>query len=289
MKNIELNKTSSSAGKSFAAAIGIFDGFHRGHKKILKRLTTLQPNTVLTFYAHPRRVNLLHPFSERLRMLKSLGVERVCVFTKRDGILRLTAEEFVHNILRKLKIDRVIVGSDFRLGHDRLTDVRSLKEICSHNNIDVEAIDVVLDHGKKLSSSDVRELILKGEIEKANELLGHEFYINGIVAKGKGLGAKLGFKTANIIPRSNQITPLNGVYLTSTMIEDHKHKSYTYIGTSPTTNTDSKLAIETHIPNMEVSLYGKNIKTYFIKRLRNEIRFNSIEELVRAIDTDVHS
>jgi len=292
VKTIELNrsiKSAESGSTTVTAAIGIFDGFHRGHKKILKSLTTFKPNCVLTFYTHPRKVNLLTPFSERLRILKTFGVQRACVFMKSDDILRLTAEEFVHKILKELNVTRVIVGSDFKLGHDRMTDALSFVKICSNNDIDVELIDVVLDHGKKLSSSDVRNLILKGDVERSNELLGHDFYINGIVAKGKGIGVKLGFRTANVVPRSHQVIPSNGVYLTSTVVDGHRHKSFTYIGTSPTTNIGNKIIIETHIPGIEMSFYGKNMKILFVKRLRDEVRFNSYEELIKAIDNDINS
>ncbi|MFH1223829.1 MAG: riboflavin kinase, partial [Pseudomonadota bacterium] len=240
-------------GLKYTAAIGIFDGFHNGHKKILKRLKTFKPNMVMTFRIHPRHVKTLIPFSERLKILKCIGISRICVFTPKDKILGLSAEKFIRRMLEKLNIGKVIIGSDLRLGHNRRTNAKKFKELCSKHDIDVEIVHVLTEHGKKLSSSDIRKLISKGKIEAANKLLGHNFYINGSVVKGKGAGSKLGFKTANMIPEKNQLIPMVGVYRTNTMLNGKIRKSFTYIGTSPTLKVKRPITIETHIPGLKTS------------------------------------
>jgi riboflavin kinase / FMN adenylyltransferase len=274
-------------GQKYSAAIGIFDGFHNGHKKILKRLSRFKPNMVMTFRIHPRHVKTLIPFSERLRVLKCIGIGRIHVFTPKDKIIGLSAEEFIKDTLKKLKIKRVIIGSDFKLGHHRRTNAKHFKKMCAKYDIDVEIVHVLTEHGKKLSSSDIRKFLLNGKIEAANSLLGHSFYISGSVVKGKGVGGRLGFKTANIIPEKNQLTPMSGVYKTKTLLNGKTRKSFTYIGKSPTLKTKKPLTIETHIPGIRASLNGKKITVIFLKRLRGDIKFRSQKELIKAIARDV--
>lgn len=290
MKVYDLNCLDNSTKNISAISIGVFDGLHLGHQKILKKLISSGPSGVITFYKHPRTgVHLIQTFSQRLSSLKNLGVNKVFIISKRDNILSFSAEKFVREILIPLKVKKVIVGSDFRLGHNRDTDVDMFKELCSKHKITVEKVDVVLEgHKSKLSSTDIRNKIFLGEIDSANSMLGHLFCIKGFVVKGAGLGTKIGFSTANIIPHpSKQVIPANGVYKTRTTIDKISYKSMTYVGTNPTLKEGKYYSIETHIPNFSEDLHGRVIEVEFISKIRDEIKFNSVADLVEAIRKDL--
>ncbi len=288
MKIYELNKAETN--NLSAISIGVFDGVHLGHQKILNKLISSGPCGVITFYKHPRTgIRLIQTFAQRLNYFRKIGINKVFAVSKRDKILSLSAEQFIRDIIVPMKIKKVIVGSDFRLGHNRDTDVDLFKEICLKYNITVEKIDVVLEgHQHKLSSTEIRDKISIGEIESANSLLGHPFCIKGFVVKGAGLGAKIGFSTANIIPHpTKQVVPANGVYRTQTIIDGRSYKSMTYVGTNPTLKEGKYYSIETHIPGFSEYLHGQVIEVEFISKTRNEIKFNSVNELIDAIKKDI--
>lgn len=290
MKVYDLNCLDNPAKDLSTISIGVFDGLHLGHQKILKKLISSGPSGVMTFYKHPRTgIHLIQTFSQRLNSFKNIGVNRVFIVSKRDGILSLSAEQFVKDILVPIKIKKVIVGSDFKLGHNRDTDVDTFKNICSKHNIAVEKVEILLEgHKNKLSSTDIRNKISAGDIEAANTMLGHLFCIKGFVVKGAGLGAKIGFSTANIIPHpTKQVVPANGVYKTRTTIDKTSYKSMTYVGTNPTLKEGKYYSIETHIPNFSEDLHGKVIEVEFISKIRDEIKFNSVADLVEAIRKDI--
>ena len=292
MKVFNLNPLSTKHSDGLTISIGVFDGIHLGHQKILKKLITSCPCGVLTFYRHPRSgVRLLQPFCERLRFFKKMGINKIFVVSKRDNLFSLSAEQFVIQVIKPLNIKKIVVGTDFRLGHNRGTDVNAFERICIKHNISIDKIDMVLeDHDKKLSSTEIREQVLKGSMEEVCSLLGRPFAIKGFVVKGAGLGAKIGFSTANITPHpTKQVVPANGVYITRTNIKDITHPSITYVGTNPTLKEGKYYSIETHIPGFNDDLHGKVIEVEFLSRTRDEMKFNSVNELIEAIKKDVGS
>jgi riboflavin kinase / FMN adenylyltransferase len=290
MKIFNLNPISDRSTGGLAISIGVFDGIHLGHQKILKKLITFKPCGVMTFYRHPRTgIKLIQTFSERLRSFRETGINKVFVISKRDDLLALSAEEFVIKVIKPLNVGRIIVGTDFMLGHNRDTDVNEFERICALHNISVDKIDIVLEeHKKKLSSTEIRDKILSGEMKEANSMLGRPFYIQGFVVRGSGLGGKIGFSTANINPHPlKQVVPANGVYRTKTTMGHRTFDSMTYVGTNPTLKDGKYYSIETHIPGFTDDLHGKIIKVEFLARTRGEMKFGSVAELVEAIKKDI--
>jgi len=280
MHRVCLNKSES---KSPAVAIGIFDGIHLGHQNIIKELTKHEGSCVFTFNPHPRPgTKLILPFSERLRILKKLRVSTVLVATSKDKIFKQSAEDFIEaTLIKKLNAKLVIVGEDFKLGKNRETNAKEFKIMCNKYDVEVKIMNDLKYEEQKLSSTFIREQINNANFTKVEKLLGRRYYIKGIVCKGKGLGQKIGFKTANITPHKDLMLPAGGVYSVITKIDNSEHKSVCFVGNDP------KLIIETHIPGIDVNLYGKKITISFIKKIRETKRFNSITDLANAIQEDI--
>ena len=289
MKILELNKVNSK--NPITATIGIFDGLHKGHQKILEELKQNKPNAVLTFYKHPRNIKTLQPFAERLRTIKKAGINTVVIFTSKDKIMGMTTERFIGDIIKKLNIKTLVVGSDSRMGRNRESGTTDLKAICENNNITLTVIDVVCDHGKKLSSTDIRGYVEHGDVPKATSLLGHSFELNGVVVKGKGNGEKIGFRTANIQLSSLRTLPDHGIYVSRTHLDLGTFPSVTFIGTSPTIHLNSVTMqnplVETHIIGFEQDLYGKKMHVELIEKIRDIKKFANLIELSNAIAKDV--
>ncbi len=280
MHKICLNKSES---KSPAVAIGVFDGIHLGHQNIIKELVKHNNSCVFTFNPHPRPgTKLILPFSERLRILRELRVNTALVTTNKDRIFKQSAKEFIEAVLiKRLNTKLVIVGEDFRLGRNRETNAEEFKILCKEHDVEVKITEDLKYEGQKLSSTFIREQIANANFVRVEELLGRRYSIKGIVCKGKGLGQKIGFRTANIIPHKDIALPAGGVYSTIVRIDNSEYKSVCFVGDK------TKLIIETHIPGIDINLYGKKITVSFIKKIRETKRFNSIEDLAKAIREDV--
>ncbi len=290
MRVFKLNPIDKKDTQGICVAIGIFDGVHLGHQKILRELLKHKPSGIITFYKHPRTgVKLIQTFSQRISLLKVWGINFVFALSRRDKILEKSTDEFIKDILLKLNINKVIVGSDFRLGHNRDTNVDQFKAICLNYGIIVKVLPVLLEEdNKKLSSTEIRSYIMNGDLVCTNKLLGRAFKIRGMVLRGSGLGKKIGFSTANMVAKFlKQAIPASGVYKTRTTVDSKTYNSYTYIGTNPTLKTDPTLVIETHIPGFNKNLYGSVIDLEFIKRIREEKKFSSVADLIKAIKSDL--
>jgi len=289
MKIIKLNETNNKS--PWTATIGIFDGLHKGHKKLLEILKQHEPSIVLTFYKHPRNIKTLQSLAERLRTIKELGINSAAIFTDKDKIMGMPTEFFIRNIVKKLNIEALVVGSDSRMGKNREDGINELKKICEQNKIALTVIDVVCDHGKKLSSTDIRDYVEHGDVPKAISLLGHSLELNGIVVKGKGNGAKLGFRTANIQLNPLRTLPDHGIYVSRTHLRTGIFPSVTFIGESPTIYKDhvtiQNPLVETHLINFEQYLYGQKIHIELIEKIRDVKKFSSLAELSKAISKDV--
>jgi len=279
--------------------IGTFDGVHIGHQKIIKRLVTVakqndMDSVLLTFFPHPRMVlqkdaniKLINSLEEKEQLLKNIGLDHLVVNEFTQKFSRLTAEEFVEQILvKQLNAAHVIIGYDHHFGRNRSANIEDLKHFGEQFNFTVEEISAQDINDVAVSSTKIRNALNDGDINIANSYLNYNFILSGTVVKGKGLGHNLGFPTANIlVEASYKLIPKKGVYIVKSVINNQTVFGMMNIGINPTVNGD-KQTIEVHFLNIEKDLYGKNISVSFLKRMRDEKKFDSIELLKEQLQKD---
>lgn len=288
-------------GKGSVVAIGNFDGCHLGHVSLLTELATAAeklslPATVLTFYPHP--VVVLNPkvklerlttTAEKLAQLEALGIDQVLVEPFDAELAKLTAEEFFSRYLQGgLSAKSVHVGFNFFFGRDRKGDTDTLRSLCEKTGISLTVSNAVDVGGERVSSSVIRKYVREGEVQKAAGLLGRPYSVSGPVEHGDGRGKQLGFPTANVHFPSDKVFPKNGVYLTETIWQKDRFGSITNVGTKPTVSQSGKVSVETHILDLNLPLYEETVSVGFLERVRDEVRFESIEALKDQIAKDVN-
>lgn len=279
--------------------IGTFDGVHIGHKEIIKRLNDVAAkenleSVVLTFFPHPRMVlqkesdiKLINTITERKEILSKTGLQHLIVHPFTSQFSRLTALEFVRDILvNKLHVKKIIIGYDHRFGRNRTADINDLKEYGKAYDFEVEEISAQQLDAVAVSSTKIRKALDAGDIQTANDYLGYPFALQGTIVKGKGIGRTMGFPTANLdIAESYKIIPKNGVYLVQTHIDGKNIFGLMSIGTNPTVGGTSQ-TIETYFLDFERNLYGANITIEMLTKIRDEEKFASVEALQEAIKKD---
>lgn len=294
--------TSASTFKSdrnSVVTIGTFDGVHIGHSAILKRLVETAKkedldSVVLTFFPHPRMVlqqhseiSLLNTIDERAQLLEKTGLEHLVIHQFTHAFSRLTALEYVRDILvNGLKAKKIIIGYDHRFGRNRTANIENLKEFGLTYGFEVEEISAKELDDVTISSTKIRNALNAGDIETANSYLGYNYMLTGEIEKGKALGRTINYPTANLkLKEKYKLIPKNGVYVVASIIEGKKIFGITSIGTNPTVG-GKKRTIETHFLNFNKDLYGKEITIEFLKHIRDEETFDSIEELRQEIEID---
>jgi riboflavin kinase / FMN adenylyltransferase len=267
-------------------AIGVFDGLHLGHIDILKNLKN---NPILmTFHPHPKKnIKLIYSFETRLTLFKNLGIDNIICFNENSDIYNLSAFEFIKDHIINLNVTNIYISSDFKLGKHRATDAFAFKNLANDFNINVNIIEPYIYNNKKLSSSDIRELIVNGNIKEVNKLLSYKYFIKGIVKEGTKTAEKLGYKTANICDSEGIIIPNDGVYASKTIYNNNLYNSITYIGKSPTLLNNPKVLLETHIFDFNKLIYNEELTIIFKDKIRGEIKFNSKDKLLNRIKKDV--
>jgi riboflavin kinase/FMN adenylyltransferase len=281
------------------ATIGNFDGVHRGHQAILKRLRERAaelgvPSCVVIFEPQPREFFArdkaparLTRLREKLCLLREQGVDLVLCLAFNRRLRELSAAEFVHaTLVEGLGVRHLEVGDDFRFGCDRAGDFDFLLKAGAVEGFTVEAARTIEVDGVRVSSSRLRQTLSDGDLQLAQRLLGRPFSISGRVMHGQKLGRQLGAPTANIqLKRRN--TPLAGVFTVSTEIDGQVHLGVANIGMRPTVESDGKPHLEVHLPDYQGDLYGRLLCVTFHHKLRDEQRFASLEALKAAIDADI--
>ena len=289
----------TSPDKQTVVTIGTFDGVHIGHQKIINRLINtgkiegLQ-SVILTFFPHPRMVlqkdsniKLINTIDERHDILDDLGLDFLIIQKFTHEFSRLSAEAFVKEILvDKLNAKKVIIGYDHRFGRNRNADINDLKNFGETFGFEVEEISAQDINDVAVSSTKIRAAIIDGDIEKANAYLGYKFMLTGKVKKGKGLGKQLGFPTANIeIEEDYKIIPKQGSYIVSSIIDDVMVYGMMNIGMNPTVNGITE-TIEVHFFNFNEDIYEDIIKIDLHHRIRDEVKFESVEALKLQLARD---
>lgn len=272
-------------------ALGKFDGVHRGHRSIMERLVKEKTNgytsLVFTFSKNPQNADKSigeeKIFTEKEQMLvyEKLGIDIIIVYPLNAGILNMTAEAFIKNILiDMLGVKKIICGENFRFGKDRLGDTDTLKENGIKYGFETEVVKMMSEDGQIISSTRIRELIRQGNMEEAEKLLGHRFTIAGRVVYGNQIGRTLDTPTANIIPEKEKIIPPHGVYMSLCNIEGKYYRGVTNIGYKPTVEEKEKvLGVETYFLDYSGDLYGKILEIELVRHTRPEIKFENIEAL----------
>ena len=286
--------------KSSVITIGTFDGVHVGHQQIIHRLVdTARKNDlqalVLTFFPHPRMViqndaniKLINTIDEKAKQLEQLGVDHLVVKEFTKSFSRLTALEYVRDILvNKLKVKHIIVGYDHHFGRNRTANINELKEFGAFYDFEVTEIEPQEVDDVAVSSTKIRSAILKGNIPTANKFLGYNFMLTGTVIKGKGLGKILDFPTANIqIEAAYKLIPKHGVYVVKSQIKGVEVFGMMNIGKNPTVSEGNQTKIEVHFFDFSANLYGAVLKIELLDHLRSEIKFPNIEALKLQLEKD---
>lgn len=279
--------------------IGTFDGVHLGHKAILKRLveTAKKENldsVVLTFFPHPRMIlqedlelKLINTIEERSELLQKTGLDHLVIHPFTHAFSRLTALEYVRDILVNcLKAKKIIIGYDHRFGRNRNANIENLKEFGLAYSFEVEEISAKEIDDVTISSTKIRKALDSGDIETANSYLGYDFMISGEVVRGKAIGRTINYPTANLkLTEKYKLIPKNGVYIVHSLLKNKRYFGITSIGTNPTVGGIEK-TIETHFMGLNQDLYGEQITIEFLKFIRDEQIFDSIETLRHEIVKD---
>lgn len=281
-----------------AIALGNFDGIHVAHKKLIVDMvydankTGLKPG-ILLFNTHSRGIitgkspSLLTSNKQKVEILKGLGVEIIYTINFDEDLMKLSPSEFVKQILvEKLNVKSICVGFDYRFGFKASGNVDNLKKMGEIYNFKVIVIDPIYK-GNVVSSTRIRNLIKEGKIEESNELLGRQYSIIGKIVDGNKMGSKLGFPTANLEPEENYIIPKIGIYETQIILDGKSYIGATSVGTNPTFKNQG-IKIENHILDFKGNIYGKTMEVKFIRYLRDEIKFENIEDLKGQINKDIN-
>ncbi|WP_323615605.1 bifunctional riboflavin kinase/FAD synthetase [Erysipelothrix rhusiopathiae] len=281
-----------------AACIGYFDGLHRGHqilineaKKIAQEfnyetaLITFDPDpwTVIHNKSH---VKHLTPIKEKVRIAESLGIDYLITIEFTKDLSKLSPLEFIEKILVPLNVKTLICGADYKFGYRGEGSVDDLEEL-GHYYFDTHVVPLDHVNEQKIGTTAITQAILNGDVQQANDLLGRLYSISGFVVGGQHRGREIGFPTANMDVVDEYVIPKQGVYAGFVEVKGIMYQSVINIGHNPTFNTTEHLSLETYILDFDEDIYGEVIKQSFVKRLRDELKFDSIETLVEQMHRDV--
>jgi riboflavin kinase/FMN adenylyltransferase len=285
--------------KKSVVTIGTFDGVHIGHKKILERIIFNAKelnceSVVLTFFPHPRMVlqdnsvvQLLNTVDEKTILLEKTGIDNLIIHPFNQEFSRLTAEEFVKEILvNQLNIRKIIIGYDHRFGRNRTANINDLIVFGKEYGFEVEQISAQEINDNAVSSTKIRNAILEGNITLANNYLGYNYFFSGIVVKGKQLGRTIGFPTANIkINEDYKLIPKNGVYIVKSNYDKKTIFGLMNIGTRPTVDGTNQ-TIEVFFLDFDKTIYDETLTIEIIEFIRDEQKFDSLNDLKNQINED---
>jgi riboflavin kinase / FMN adenylyltransferase len=279
--------------------IGVFDGVHRGHQQIIQKLVKEahdqnEPAVVLTFDPHPANVlsgqdiKCLTTPGERADLLADLGVDHVITQRFTRDLSAASAAEYMSALKKTLGLKRLLIGYDFALGKGREGNATRLAEIGRGLGYAVEVIPALSDESGVISSTEIRKLISTGNVGEANKLLGHNYRMSGEIIHGAKRGRTIGFPTANIDYPSQKATPANGIYACWAYLGPEKFMAATNIGFNPTFTPERKIpSLEAYLLDFDRDIYGQHLKLEFIARIRDELKFDSVEALIQKIHEDV--
>lgn len=279
--------------------VGVFDGIHRGHQEIINKLTAGAharsiPAVVLTFDPHPANVlgrgeiGLLTLPDERAELLASMNIDVVITERFTKELSMVTAFDFMSRLKRHLGLNHLLIGYDFALGKGREGNAMRLTEIGRELGYGVEVVSALSDESGVISSTEIRKLVSVGNVAEATHLMGHPYSLIGPVIRGDARGKKIGVPTANINYPREKIVPAKGIYAGWAHVESEKYMAAISIGVNPTFTPDKQIpSVEAYILDFDEDIYGKELKMEFVARLRDELKFDSVDTLVEQIWKDV--
>ena len=291
MKTILLDyKKPTERFDSLSLCLGYFDGVHIGHQELIKYarkyakhilglLTFSKP--ISTIVDNGKNKEVLTSLDDRFKIISKLGVDYYFVTQIDQEFTKLSDMDFIE-MLKKMHVKEIFVGKDFRYGAEAKGTISTLKDY-----FDVYEIDIKNVNGEKVSTQSIATLIKNGEIEKANDLLGHNYCVVGNIVSGNQIGSKIGFPTLNLKLSDNYVLPKFGVYKTICYVDNVPHISITNVGVKPTIGKDFEPGIEVHLKEFKGEVKGDVINLEFLKFIRPEKEFASIEELKAQIEKDV--
>jgi riboflavin kinase/FMN adenylyltransferase len=285
------------AGARPVVTLGNFDGVHLGHQRLIRGAVELAaaagvPSVVVTFEPHP--MSVLRPgaapkriltLEQKAELIASLGVDFLVVIPFTLELSRKEPAEFVHQVLvEKLAAGEIILGTNFRFGRGRAGDLATLRELGRKEGFQVREIPSALHQGKLISSSVIRAALAESRLEEVTAMLGRPYFVDGRVVKGDGRGARIGFPTANL-EWSGDLLLSDGVYVSSARLGESHYPGMSHIGRRPTFSVETR-ALETHLFDFSAEIYGRQLRLFFHRRLRETIAFRSPEALARQLALD---
>ena len=279
--------------------IGVFDGVHRGHHEIIRKLTTAAhadnaPAVLLTFDPHPANVltgqdiKCLTTPEERADLLETLGVDIIITQRFTHDLSAATAQEYMSRLKQTLDLKHLLIGYDFALGKGREGNAARLTQIGRELNYTVEVVKALSDESGVISSTEIRKLVGTGNVTEAAKLLGYNYMMSGEVIHGAGRGRKINFPTANVDYPRQKVTPANGIYACWAYLGKEKFMAATNIGINPTFTPERQIpSLEAYLLDFDRDIYGQNLKLEFVSRIRDELKFDSVDALIEKIHEDV--
>ena len=290
----------ASAGRPAAVTIGKFDGVHRGHQHLVRRLLEEArkrdlASVVVTMHPHPATVlrpgtpiSYLCSLEERVELLQGLGVDQVAVLSFTSELAQLSYREFVTLIIDQLDMRLLLAGPDLALGRNREGNVEAIRPLALEKGFELALVELLSEEEAKVGSGAVRQALAAGEMETVTRLLGRPFALHGPVVRGAERGRTIGFPTANIAIGADLALPSFGVYVTRAYLGESTYDSITNIGKRPTFNED-RPTIETYILDFDADCYEQQLRIELLTRVRAEMRFDGIEALKAQISSDVQT
>jgi riboflavin kinase/FMN adenylyltransferase len=285
--------------KNSVITVGSFDGVHLAHQAVIQEVVRRARqrrgrSIVVTLDPHPKevlspgQVLLLSTLEEKVRRCSELGVDTVFVVSFTYEFSRQSFRDFyTRYLIQGVGVSEVVEGYDHHFGRDREGSIEELLKLGREFEFSVVAMKPVHVGDDIVSSSRIRELLLEGKVERARELLGRPYAYGGLVVRGDGRGKKLGFPTANLQPASKKkIVPNNGVYVVEVLVGADSYFGLANVGVRPTFESSGRRVVETYILDVEMDLYGRDVEILFLKRLRDEIKFDTAEELIDQMNKD---
>ncbi|MCX5751713.1 MAG: bifunctional riboflavin kinase/FAD synthetase [Candidatus Saganbacteria bacterium] len=285
--------------KDAIVVLGTFDGVHKGHQQIIKSAVRYawlkkKPSVVVTFDPHPQRViapqrglRLLTSLAEREALIAELGVDYLVVIRFDAKLQKLSYVQFIKKILvGYLKASTVFVGFDFGFGYGRSGKTEDLRKTAEQAGIEVKVVRPVRDLFTIVKSSLIRECLAKGQFNKAKQLLGRGYILEGKVVKGVGRGRELGFPTANLLVHPDKLIPAHGVYAGHAWVDGRRYKAAIYIGSRPTF-PEKEVTVETYLLNFNRNIVGKTLKLELLEYFHGDLQFSDVDELIRRIKKDI--